>query len=83
MKRSLSSLFCILFFLAMLFFPESVFKGTQNGLLLWVRAILPSLFPFLIATELLLHTKGLFYLIQVTSPILCSFFHISHILLFI
>ena len=77
MKRSLSSLFCILFFLAMLFFPESVFKGTQNGLLLWVRSILPSLFPFLIAAELLLHTKGLFYLIQVTSPILCSFFHVS------
>ena len=77
MKRSLSSLFCILLFLAMLLFPESVFKGTQNGLLLWVRAILPSLFPFLLAAELLLHTKGLSYLTQVTAPVLCPFFHVS------
>ena len=46
-------------FAAMLFFPKAVFKGASEGLLLWYQIIFPTLFPFLVITNLLLATGGL------------------------
>lgn len=46
---SLLVLFCILF-------PESMINSAKNGLSLWVKIILPSLFPFLILSNLITKT---------------------------
>ena len=45
-------------FAAMLFFPKAVFKGASEGLLLWYQIIFPTLFPFLVITNLLLAQEG-------------------------
>ena len=46
-------------FAAMLLFPKAVFNGASEGLLLWYQIIFPTLFPFLVITNLLLATGGL------------------------
>lgn len=45
-------------FFAMLLAPEAVFNGACSGLLLWYQIIIPTLFPFLVVTSLLLRTNG-------------------------
>lgn len=46
-------------FLTMLLTPDTVFEGACSGLLLWYQIIIPTLFPFLVITGLLLRTDGL------------------------
>ena len=43
MKRLLYTLSTLLFFLLLLLFPQTVFRGAENGLLLWFRTVLPTL----------------------------------------
>ena len=45
-------------FFTMLLFPETVFRGACDGLLLWYQILIPTLFPYLIVTGLLLKTDG-------------------------
>ena len=59
-------------FAAMLLSPEAVSEGAQKGLLLWFRNILPTLFPFMIATGLMLSCGGM-YLISGLCGRLFSF----------
>lgn len=49
-------IFC-LFTICLVIFSKSNLVATKNGLLLWANAVVPSLLPFFIATELLSHTN--------------------------
>lgn len=49
---------CVLFF-SMLFSPGTVFDGACEGLLLWFRIVFPTLFPFILISDLLLRCGGL------------------------
>lgn len=55
-KNFLSILLC-LFILCLLLFSKSNISAAKNGLSLWVNSVVPSLFPFFIAIELLNHTN--------------------------
>lgn len=54
------SLFLTLVFLALLFmFPSLSVKGAKEGLLLWFNTIIPTLFPFILITNLLRELDGI------------------------
>ena len=55
-KKNIFSILFIIFLLSLLLFSESNFIAAQNGLALWASKVLPSLFPFFVATELLCKT---------------------------
>lgn len=46
----------------MLLFPNAVFDGASEGLLLWFQIIFPTLFPFMLITNLLLVSGGLSFI---------------------
>lgn len=46
-------------FFAMLTAPEAVFRGAQDGLLLWFRTVLPTLFPFITVSGIMIAGGGL------------------------
>ncbi|MEG2775123.1 MAG: transporter, partial [Acetivibrio sp.] len=37
----------------LILFPSTSFEGAKNGLLLWFQIVLPTLFPFLVITNLM------------------------------
>ena len=51
----LSFTFCLLIF------SKSNLPAVKTGLLLWANSVIPSLFPFFVATELLMHTNITYY----------------------
>ena len=55
-KNALSFLFC-LFTICLVLFSNSNFSAAKNGLYLWATSVIPALFPFFVATELLSYTN--------------------------
>ena len=55
-KNAISIIFC-LFSICLVIFSASNLASARNGLVLWATAVVPSLFPFFVATELLSHTN--------------------------
>lgn len=77
MKRCvLISGLCALFIL-MLRFPETCFQGASAGLLLWFRTVLPTLFPFIVITSLLVRTRAVEGISRILSPMICPLFGVS------
>lgn len=77
MKRYSLSFCIIILFSLMLFFPQEVFRGASDGLLLWFQIVLPTLLPFLILSGLLLHTNSISIISRAIGPALKKCFHIS------
>nr|WP_288555205.1 nucleoside recognition domain-containing protein [uncultured Mediterraneibacter sp.] len=77
MKSVLSSLFTLFCFFLILLCPREAFEGARSGLFLWFETLLPTLFPFMVLTNLLIHTQALSYITQILKPILCPIFHVS------
>lgn len=55
-KNLLTFLFCA-FAICLIFFSKTNLVAAKNGLTLWATAVVPSLFPFFVATELLSYTN--------------------------
>lgn len=51
-----------LIFGAMLLSPKAVFNGASEGLLLWFQIVFPTLFPFMLITNLLMDSGGLAFI---------------------
>lgn len=62
LKRKSISIIFIVFIVLLVVFSNSTFIATKNGLNLWSNNVVPSLFPFLVAVELLKHTNVIYYL---------------------
>ena len=62
-KKNLISLLFLLFSIFLVLFTPSNLNAARNGLKLWANNVVPSLFPFFVAVELLKHTS-LIYLIS-------------------
>ena len=77
MKRLLTILCSIFLFAAMLIFPKAAFQGACSGVLLWFYTVLPTLLPFLIITNLLIHTGAVRLISRFLAPVLCPFFRVS------
>lgn len=58
-KKIIFPMFILSFILALVLFSESNLQAVKDGLYLWTNSIIPSLFPFFVATELLCSTNFL------------------------
>lgn len=57
LKRNLFTILCFAFLLLLIFYSSTNIEAAKNGLSLWVNSVLPTLFPFFIAAELLSKTN--------------------------
>lgn len=56
-KRNILPLFFLCFTMCLLIFSKSNLPAVKSGLTLWATSVVPSLFPFFVSTELLMHTN--------------------------
>ena len=77
MKRYFFVIFLGTVFVVMLAFPDTVFNGATQGLLLWFNTVLPTLFPFLLITGLLIRTNAVHLISKTAGLILGPLFGIS------
>lgn len=76
LKRNiLPFLFC-LFTIALVVFSKTNLSATKSGLLLWANNVIPSLFPFFIATELLGYTNIVSKIGKLLNPIMRPLFNV-------
>jgi len=57
LKRNLLPLLFLGFTFCLLLFSKSNLPAVKSSLALWANSVVPSLFPFFVATELLMHTN--------------------------
>lgn len=77
MKKIVSLFIIIGFFVIMLIFPRQTFEGASNGLLLWFQIVLPTLLPFIILSNLLIHTNAVTYISTIVKPFVQRLFCVS------
>lgn len=76
LKRSLLTITFLCFTFGLLIFSNSNLPAVKNGLTLWATSVVPSLFPFFVATELLMHTNIISILGRLLNPIMKPLFNI-------
>lgn len=76
LKQHLLSFVFLLFTICLVFFSSSNIAAAKNGLSLWVNSVVPSLFPFFVATELLSHTSIIPFLGKKLTKLMRPLFHI-------
>ena len=57
LKKYVIFLFFILLLVSLIVFSSSNFNAAKYGLILWANSVVPSLFPFFVATDLLSNTQ--------------------------
>ena len=57
LKKYFFTILFLLFTISLILFSDTNFVAAQDGLYLWANKVLPSLFPFFVATELLCQTN--------------------------
>ena len=72
-KNGLSVLFCV-FTICLVLFSRSNLTAAKNGLILWATAVVPSLFPFFVANEMLSYTNVVSLLGKWLTPIMRPLF---------
>lgn len=72
-RNGITILFC-LFTLCLVLFSRTNLSAAKNGLILWATAVVPSLFPFFVATEMLSYTNVVSYLGKWLTPIMRPLF---------
>lgn len=72
-RNSVTILFCI-FTLCLVLFSKHNLSAAKNGLILWATAVVPSLFPFFVATEMLSYTNVVSSLGKWFTPIMRPLF---------
>ena len=77
MKQLCALSLMIGFFVLMLCFPNETFSGASNGLLLWFQIVLPTLLPFIILSNLLIHTNAFYYISSLIKPFVQRLFRVS------
>ena len=77
MRKNLAGIGVLICFAFMLLFPKDVFNGASKGLLLWFHTVFPTLFPFLIITNLLMSTNCIRLIARLFGPLLNKIFRVS------
>ena len=62
--------------LAMIFFPAEIFAASIEGLWLWFQIVLPSILPFLMATELMMGLGMVHFLGKLLEPLMRPVFNL-------
>ncbi len=77
LKSYILPLLFLLFTLSLLIFSSSNMLAAKNGLKLWANSVIPSLFPFFIATELLSKTNIPYILGRIFNRFMKPLFNIK------
>lgn len=75
-KQLILPLILIAFTGCLIIFSSSNLSAAKSGLVLWSNSIVPSLFPFFVATELLSHTNFAYYLGRILNRFMKPVFNI-------
>lgn len=76
LKKNFFMIAFLIFFTFLIFFSENNILAAKDGLALWVNNIVPSMFPFFVATELLCQTNFIYLLGKVFKKIMKPFFNV-------
>ena len=74
---SLFSIIVILLFFLSLIQSHVTFVGASSGLILWFQTLVPTLFPYMIFSALIVRTRGLDYLGTFLGSLFQKLFHVS------
>ena len=75
-KKNIFALFFLIFGASLLLFSTSNLPAIKKGLSLWANSVVPSLFPFFVATELLMNTNFVNILGRFLNKIMKPLFNI-------
>lgn len=64
------------FTFCLLLFSQSNLPAVKSGLQLWATSVIPSLFPFFVATDLLMHTNMVTLLGNLLNPLMKPLFNV-------
>ncbi len=70
------TIFAVIFNLIILIFPKNIMTSASNGLVLWYKYALPSLFPFMLGINFLKQTPFPLFLSKILSPVTKKIFKI-------
>lgn len=76
LKRNFLPFVFLCFTLGLLVFSKSNLPAVKSGLALWANSVVPSLFPFFVATELLMHTNIVSQLGMLLNRYMKPFFNV-------
>lgn len=76
LKDFILSFILVTFTICIVIFSNSNLSAAKNGLILWANSIVPSLFTFFVATELLSHTNFAYYLGKVLNKFMRPLFNV-------
>lgn len=76
-KKNIIPLFFLLFIFLLLIFSKFNLPAVKSGLSLWANSVVPSLFPFFVATECLMNTNIVYFFGKFLSPIMRPVFNVS------
>lgn len=79
MKKYIFTIFISILVLFCILFPETMISSTKNGLNLWWKVILPSLFPFMILSNLITKTALPYLFGKILNPIMKFIFNLPGI----
>jgi len=75
-KQLILPLILVLFTGCIVIFSKSNLSSAKSGLVLWANSIVPTLFPFFVATELLSHTNFAYYLGKILNRFMKPIFNV-------
>ena len=79
LKKNIIAIIFTLFLICLVLFSNSNLAATSNGLKLWANNVVPSLFPFLVATSLLSETNIVYYLSLLLDKFMRPLFNVPGI----
>lgn len=79
LKKLFLPVFLCLFTLSLVVFSRQNLIAAKNGLMIWANSVVPSLLPFFITTELLMHTPVVNYLGKLLDKFMKPVFNVSGI----
>lgn len=79
LRKNIFSIVFITFILTLLLFSNTNLSAARTGLTLWAKFVVPTLFPFFVATELLLHTNIITIIGKFLNPIMKPVFKVPGI----
>lgn len=66
----------VMFTICLVIFSKTNLSSAKSGLVLWANSIVPVLFPFFVATELLSHTNFTYYLGRILNRFMKPIFNV-------
>ncbi len=76
LRKNIISIVFLLFVICLVIFSNSNLVATANGLKLWANNVVPSLFPFFVAVELLSNTNVVYYLSKLLDKFMKPIFNV-------